>query len=168
MADEKEGEVPLETINIKSTSEVGLRGIHDAQGNAVLLEPGADPVDVEVPSPWADNMRAVSSSGTSDYLVTGSEPAEAQPANQPKPPTREELNELERKNLAEARKQRSAPQPAKPGESAAGPKLSRQDMDGMTKAELAEYAATIGVEVQQHAAKHEIADAIAAKQQRSR
>lgn len=159
-------EVTTEVINIKHGGEVGLRGIHDANGQLVTLEPGADPVDVTVPSPWAENMRTVSSSGTSDYVVTGSEPAPPLPPSgeeggtrSGKQLTRAELNELERENLRNAKKQ------SKPGEQrerpASGAKLSRQDMEGMTKAELTEYADSMGVEVSHNASKQEISDAIA-------
>jgi hypothetical protein len=169
MAETREGEpVATEVINIKHGGEVGLRGVHDAQGQLVTLEPGADPVDVEVPSPWAANMRNVSTAGTSDYVVTGSEPTPPAPppggegaARSSIKMSREELNELERENLRAAKKQSQQPgqHPAQqPAHNA--PKLSKQDMEGMTKAELVEYASTIGVEVSGNESKHEIIDAI--------
>lgn len=157
MADEK---VKTETLTLRNRGKpnvTGTRFVYNAKGQQVMLAPGEEAVEVEVLSGNADLLRKDSEAG-GDIEVSGAEGVtedERDPG-----PTREEIEAAEKANAEAAAKAAPPKRSADAEASASGGKLSRSDLNAMTKAELADRAVEVGAEVTTSMNKDDMVSAI--------
>lgn len=160
------------TLAVRHRGPVGIRFVHDKDDQQVVMRPNEDYVEADFHEGVAERLVDHSEKGIGDIEVKGHEP-KLQRRDQ-RQPSRQDIEDLERRNLEEARG-RSTGRPLREGSGEGNgegqegdAKKTRADLEAMTKDDLRTYVESMGVtDVPASATKGDLIDAAVKAQRKS-